>query len=399
MTIQPAITLIEYVPKLIDKNEIQSDMGEMIWRNYRNQLQIEFPSPKTNQQWEITSLGWVGYIPLTKEWGIQLQPKVDLDNIFRMLEYAYDLESFKFYEGLTHCSSLDEFYDRLAKILARRILDRARKGFYRSYVIEQEQLPYIRGRIDLQHMIHRPNNIRFQCQYEDHTADIEENQILAWTLQQITKSGMCQPQTLPLIRQAYRTLKTTVIIKPFRPRDCLGRLYNRLNDDYQPLHALCRFFLEHSGPSHKIGDRTMLPFLVNMERLYELFVARWLKMHLSDHLSLRIQEKIDVGKNNMLSFSIDLVINETHSNRTLCVLDTKYKIPDKPSNTDISQAVTYAKLKECTTAILIYPQHLSDPLDEYIGDIRIKSMTFGLGGDLENQGQTFLHKLEHVITP
>ena len=48
---------------------------------------------------------------------------------------------------------------------------------------------------------------------------------------------------------------------------CVGRTYNRLNADYEPMHALCRFFLENSGPAHARGDRSMLPFLVNMPRL------------------------------------------------------------------------------------------------------------------------------------
>src|SRR3989304_7909613 len=52
-------------------------------------LRLSFPSPKTNGKWQFTSQGWVGYIPLTPDLGLALRPKIQLGNIFRMLEYAY----------------------------------------------------------------------------------------------------------------------------------------------------------------------------------------------------------------------------------------------------------------------------------------------------------------------
>ena len=279
-TVQPRIILplTEYVSARFPRESIPDALGEALWQYYSSQVAVDFPSPKTESQWQLTSQGWVGYIPLTPELGLALQPKVELGNLFRMLEYAYQLKgkSFRFLEGLVECQSLKEFYERLANVLAKRVLDRGRKGFYRAYLPETERLPYVRGRLDVRQAIQTPWDVRLQCHYEEHTADIEENQILAWTLSRIARSGMCTERVLPTVRRAYRALRGLVSTQPCSPQDCVGRLYNRLNDDYHPLHALCRFFLEHSGPSHEVGDRTVLPFLVNMERLYELFVAVWL---------------------------------------------------------------------------------------------------------------------------
>ena len=133
-----------------------------------------------------------------------------------------------------------------------------------------------------------------------------------------------------------------MLVKAVSNLDCIGRLYNRLNDDYHPMHCLCRFFLEHSGPSHKVGDHTFLPFLVDMSRLYEKFVAEWLKTRLPSEYTLKIQENIRIGADKEIQFDIDLVIYEKISERAKFVLDTKYKVPDHISNTDLSQVVTYA---------------------------------------------------------
>jgi 5-methylcytosine-specific restriction enzyme subunit McrC len=75
------------------------------------------------------------------------------------------------------------------------------------------------------------------------------------------------------------------------------------------------------------------------------------------------------------------------------VLDTKYKCPSSPSNADVSQVVTYAEVKGCEHAILIYPQTLENPLNERLGDIRVRTLAFQIDGDLESAGRSFLEKL------
>lgn len=89
--------------------------------------------------------------------------------------------------------------------------------------------------------------------------EIEENQILAWTLLRITRSDITLERSLPAVRRAYRALHGTVDPRPFLAQDCVGRLYNRLNEDYEPLHALCRFFLDNAG-------RVMTPVIVECYR-------------------------------------------------------------------------------------------------------------------------------------
>ncbi len=387
------IELTEYVSRQFAREEISETAGEMLWQNYGRQVGVEFPSPKTGGKWSLTAQGWVGHIPLTSELGFALQPKVRLGNLFGMLEYAYNLKSFHVLAGLINCQSLVEFYEHLANMLAKRVLDRARKGLYRAYLAETDQLPYVRGRLDVQQSSQRPGQVRLNCHYEAHTADVAENQILAWTLFRIARSGMCTERVLPTVRRAYRALQDAVKPVPFSPEACLGRLYNRLNDDYRSLHALCRFFLEQSGPGHQLGDRTMLPFLVDMAHLYERFVAEWLKAHLPSDLSLKIQERVNIDEAGSLNFNIDLVLYDTLTGAARWVLDTKYKLPERPSSDDISQVITYAVAKGCREAILIYPAPLSRPLDETIGDIHVRSLTFALAGDLEQAGQAFMQDL------
>jgi 5-methylcytosine-specific restriction enzyme subunit McrC len=370
----------------VPAEDLAYEVGEQLWRRFGDQIAVEFPSPKTGHQWWLTPLDWVGYVPVDRQVGVSLLPKVPVGNVFRMLEYAYRLK-YVFPEGLGTADSLPEFFERLANVLAKRVLDRARKGLYRTYVPRRDVLPYMRGELDLRDRLRRPWRVHLACRYQEHTADIEENQILTWTLFRIAHSGACTDRVLPTIRRAYRSLQGFSDLVPLGPDRCVDRLYNRLNEDYEPMHALCRFFLEHGGPIHERGERTMLPFLVEMSGLFEMFVYEWLRAHLPAGLRLEEQKRVPLGRGDVMTFIIDMVLKDAATGETFCVLDTKYKQPDSPAPADVYQITTYALAENCRQAFLVYPAPLKKPIDDWIQDVRVRTVTFGLEGDLEEAGQ------------
>lgn len=391
ITERVVIALEEYRPRLLSVDELSLAAGELLWRQYSNQVEVEFPSPTTGGQWRLTAQGWVGHIPLGPDLSIALQPKVPVRSIFAMLEYAYDQKTFQLLGGLYESLSLEELYERLAEVLARRVLRRCRDGLIREYVNQTEELSVVRGSINVPRMAVRPWDVRLECTYQEHTADIEDNQILAWTMFVIGRSGLCQPdRALPAVRQAFRQMQSVTTFRPVSAADCVGRRYHRLNADYAPLHALCRFFLETSGPHHEVGDRLMVPFLINMAQLYEQCVAAWLREHLPLGLQLITQEPYVIDRRSGLAFAIDLVLRDTASNRALAVLDTKYKRVDAPSTDDVAQVVAYAEATGCTDAFLIYPTAPRRPLDALLGDIRVRSVEFAVDKQLEEAGEALL---------
>nr|WP_255604482.1 McrC family protein [Oscillochloris sp. ZM17-4] len=364
----------------------------MLWRQYSNQVQVEFPSPATGGQWWLTAQGSVGHIPLTPGLSVALLPKVPIRSIFAMLEYAYGQQSFRFLDGWYEAQSLNELYERLAEALARRVLRRCRDGLARAYVEQTDELSVVRGSLNVRRVANRPWDTRLECQYHEHTADIDDNQILAWTLFVISRSGMCRPErALPVIHQAFRQLQGAVSLTPVSGAACVGRRYHRLNADYAPLHALCHFFLDTAGPHHTSGDRAMLPFLVDMANLFEGFVEGWMRTQLPPELRLVKQEQHAIGRHGGMSFVIDLVLRDRATEQALIVLDTKYKRDVKTD--DIAQVVAYAEITGCTEAILIYPTMPERPIDTRIGAIRVRSVVFDLDDDIQQAGQRLLGKL------
>lgn len=385
------IEITEYQNKYFSHNEISEEYGITLYEKYKNQVDVEFPRYKTRYQWKLTAKGWVGYIPVNFDFALKINPKVPIKNLFGMLEYAYNLKSFKFLDGLMTCDSVEDFYNQIADILAEKIIERCRKGLYRSYVPKTEKLTYIRGRLNVQEIIKKPWDVKLQCTYQEHTADIIDNQILFWTLFHIGHSGFCSDKVSQIVRKAYHAMQGMVSLKICDAKDCLERNYHRLNNDYYTLHQLCRFFLDNSIPSHEHGQNTSLPFLVNMAKLYEMFVAEWLRENLPPHLTLKTQERIIIDKN--IYFQTDLIIYDAQTLIPKYILDTKYKNPENISKNDLAQVVAYAVSKHCPEAVLVYPTVLNNPFNQYVGNIKVRGLTFSLDDNLEDGGKAFLKQL------
>ncbi|WP_375498576.1 McrC family protein [uncultured Nostoc sp.] len=388
------IELTEYENKLFPLDKIPYSAGVELYEKYKTQVDIEFPTYTTRQHWKLKAKGWVGYIPITPGFHLKINPKVPIQNLFGMLEYAYNLKGFHFLEGLMDCESLEDFYNNLAHILADKVLDRCRKGLYHTYLPKTQQLSYVRGRLDVQQIIQKPWNVKLKCSYEEHTADVKENQILAWTLYIIGRSSLCSERVSPTVRKAYHALQGLVTLQPCSAEDCIARQYNRLNTDYQPLHNLCRFFLENSSPSHERGNYKTLPFLVDMAHLYELFVAEWLKKNTPQGYFFKQQHPIEISQNR--HFIIDILLCNA-AGKTIAVLDTKYKASESTVNTDIHQMISYTNTAKCEQAFLIYPKDLTQPLDIISDQIRVRSLTFSLDDNLDRAGETFLKNLFLLI--
>jgi len=388
---RPPLELREYEPKRIPAADLAEEAAESLWRDYGSVVSVSWPTPQTNREWVLTSQGFVGHIPLSADLHLSLQPKAPIANVFQMLEYAYGLG--RFWNDLAQCQSMHEFYERLALILARRVLDRERKGLHRTYLAHQEQTPFVRGRLDARRLSTAAWDPRLLCRYQEHTADIEDNQLLLWTLFTIARSGLCTEHARPTVRRAYRHLAQVADLAPFSPQQCLGRLYHRLNQDYQSLHALCHFFLAGSGPTHRAGDHGMLPFLVDMNALFEKFVAEWLRHRLPPRFSLSAQYPLTFEGSAWLTARPDLVLLDSSQDSPLMVLDTKYKLHDQPSSDDVAQAVFYAQALGCREAVLVYPRTLPAEVSVWVDDIRVRSASFPLEGDLDAAGRALLAAL------
>lgn len=381
------LQLREREKRRLAREEISDEAGLALYRRYGKHFEVAFPSPVTDNCWEICPGGVVGVIPLEGETAARVEAKVPLANLFGMMDVAYGFQGARFFEGTMEVASLEDLFARLARLLAGKALDRVRKGLYRDYLGRREDLMALRGRLDFAAQTRRPDRVRMPCRFDENTADVAENRVLCWTLGLLLRhflSGRDRELKSRLLK-AFHAYVGAASVVPCTGRDCRAVLYHRLNEDYRPLHSLCRFFLENCGPALGRGDRKMVPFLVDMDRLFESFVASWLKSHLPPGFRLTAQKKVNFTSDGWITGNIDMVLYEQGSVRA--VLDTKYKVTDSPSNEDFYQIVAYALAEGASEAILVYPELPAGPREGLIRGIRVRTLAFPLDADLDASGQ------------
>ncbi len=386
------IELDEVNPSKIPEDRLDVETAKTLQHAHGKKISLEHNL--WDRSYTLRSNGYIGYIPVNDNCTIRIRPKVDINNVFRMLEYAYKLKSFEILEGLANVDSCEDFFERFVNVLARRILERNRKGLYSDYLEKWDSLPHLRGRTRiLQTTVSMlKGSMAPTCEFEEHTPDLAENQILLWTLYQLRQFQIKREDVKRVVRKAYRELVSKVSLNCIQPSDCINRFYNRLNEEYRPLHGLCRFFLEHIGPGIEPGSYDFLPFVIHMPSLFESFVAEWLRENVPTEYKVRKQHTATLDVEGKFQFRIDLVINDAVTGKTVCVLDTKYKDSPKPEESDICQVHTYAARMDTRKAYLIYPT-VTTRLETAIDDITVRSIVFDISQDPDKAGLVFLHEL------
>jgi 5-methylcytosine-specific restriction enzyme subunit McrC len=388
------IELIEEADLNISNDKLSELQALSLYHDPR--FEFEWPNPGNDFHYRLRSKGWVGHFPVGGT-VIIVRPKAPVASIFAMLEVAYNLKSFNILEGETAVESLEEIYERIASILAKRVNDRFRKGLYRGYIEKSEDLEFVRGRVDIRGNIRNAllTAPRLHCRYEELTADLEENAILLWALYLVARMGLTRDDVKRQVRQAYRRLIGAVSLVPKSARDCMYRFYHRLNHDYKPMHGLCRFVIEHAGPGTNIGSHEFLPFSLDMAKLFEEFVAEWLAEKLPEKLKVDPQFHVRLNANADLSFRIDLVLRDRMSGQALAVIDVKYKMAAQPSEGDIQQVVAYAVELGVSRAHLVYPFPLERSVEAKIGNVKVST----IGIDLNHAFSATWDTLALAITP
>ncbi len=355
---------------------------------------LDFPTP-ANDAWTFKADGTVGYFPLDAERGVRVRPKVAVRNVVGMLARAYDLPV-EVLERSHDVDTLDDAFDYLAGHLARSVLKRTKRGLAKAYQPRHDNLPVVRGRIDVSAQVRRPVGTRFACHYQEHTFDIHDNRVLRWTLLYLSRARLRDPAVKGQVRLAQHTLAAVVSAVPVRPQDAVARYYDRLRQDYRSMHVLCQLFLDNLTPTLHRGKAESMPLLIAMPALFERYVFAVLHEHLRRRWpDLRLDEQKHAPVTVGVSFKIDLVIQDA-SERTLLVLDTKYKNYTTPSSQDVQQAVAYAERMGCERAALVYPQAMGlEPFP--VGRKQIYCFGIDLAGDLRAAAEAFCAVVDGVL--
>lgn len=304
----------------------------------------------------------VGLVRLPSGRLLRSSPRIPTDNVFRMLAMTSDYPSIL--PDATGLGELDSMLEFVAAHFATQLEFLIEQGLYRAYVETEDNLPVVRGRIQIAEDI-RHNFVqrhRTYCRFTELTWDIPENQVLRHVVSLLSGWPFSRDLSVRLY-QLDRTMDE-VSRRVAQPEDFDRFTYTRLNRAYEPIHRLARLLLQEMSLSEQDGEYEFVSFLLDMNELFERFVAKVFEAEWPAALGrVHTQRQAALGSRRSLGgvarrwgrIRPDIAV--TRGRNMVAVLDTKYKKTPAGMvhNPDVYQVLAYCVAEATHRGALIYP--------------------------------------------
>lgn len=202
-----------------------------------------------------------------------------IKNIYYMLSYAFQvLKSSNAYENIA-AEDFDNIENLFAAILSKGISQQIKQGLYRTYTEEKDQLPLLRGKLNLQGTLknYAQQKRLLVCEFDSLSEDNLFNQILKSASSLLLSNSRVEPKYHRALKKTLERLYRVSEINPKLIRwDQLK--YQRNNQSYRMLMNLCYFVLNGLIATTEKGQFKLLRFSDElMNRLYERFILEYFK--------------------------------------------------------------------------------------------------------------------------
>ncbi len=249
-----------------------------------------------------------------------------IKNIYYMLAYAFQSLSQSNFDDVA-AEEFDNVQNLFAAILGIGIGQQLKQGLYREYRNKVEDLPTMRGKIDM------PGSIRHKvareriltCEYDELSEDNLLNRILKTTVTLLMRSPEVEAEHKDLLKKEMRYFSDVSLIEPSSiPWERVR--FHRNNQTYRMLISLCQFILQGMLLTTDHGENRLASFVDDqrMCRLYEKFL---LEYFIREFPGLRVSASqinwaLDDGSGTMLPvMQTDIMLS--HLNKVL-IIDAKY---------------------------------------------------------------------------
>jgi 5-methylcytosine-specific restriction enzyme subunit McrC len=348
--VSDTIELREYRPSRVELSEADLD-----WFLDTGRKRFSLTPIRGSDAWWLSPESTVGVMVLPSGRRVHCQPKAPVRNVFYMLATALDLRS-PFMDQPVHFERIDELFDFLVEHLANLVDARLHAGLYRSYIDREENLRAVRGRILIGEDLRRNAVMRHRtyCQYSEFTWDVPENRVIRQTvfaMSRLVHRNNLQRRLAMLDRSLGEIDPTPLPLSVF---DTFH--YHRLNDDYRPIHRLCRLLLEGSSVSETAGGTGFRAFLLDMNLLFEQFLAVALAEALPPELTLLSQCVSHLDHDRWIQIRPDMSL--LRAEQTVLIADAKYKLleSERTGHSDLYQMLAYCTAEGIGHGVLVYPK-------------------------------------------
>jgi 5-methylcytosine-specific restriction enzyme subunit McrC len=231
------------------------------------------------------------------------------------------------------------------------------------------------------------------------TSDVLENRIIKYTLFYLLQCRFVEDDIDAKLIEYYKRLDQ-IGLAPVYADTFKSISYSPLNDHYKPILKLCELLLTDSSLDlENIGDKTAISFTIDMNKLFEAFVANLLIERLGEKNVKLQQTEYPEIKGNKLKVRLDIEVFQ--NGIPAIILDTKYKeFADDPDIAHIAQLSLYSLSTDIKNCGLIYVGKFPRQLFLIKQNIKLHVLPFNLAAsnkyDFEENCSQFLEQIKSL---
>lgn len=313
---------------------------------------------------------------------LEILPKIDSESsepdgairhrLVRMLDVALGLNLGEG-QAAAMARQTETLLDILIRLFTDRLLAEARRGLPRAYLAQEDDLPALRGRLDVRRQFTAlaVRADRLACRYDALMADTALLRIMKASVILLRRHARAT-ETIRRLDEL-RFLLADVSDVPASNLPWSQVRIDRTNPRWETLYGLARLFLkrEWQATHHCSRAQHGVTLLFPMNDLFEAYIAALAKralrgrewaVHAQGGGLFCLIEEGEGGKQRFQT-KPDLLIKR--GRETVMVIDTKWKrIGRNPedakrgvSQADVYQMMAYARLYRCPDVMLLYPHH------------------------------------------
>lgn len=285
----------------------------------------------------------------------------------------------------------------LSEWVMRRFLNEldvlVKRGLRFDYHRVEDELPFLRGQLNLVAHLSQPpgKGHRFHVRHDTYIPDRAENRLLKAALDQVRLATQ-SPESWRLTQElSFRLAEVPASQRIAKDFGAWGQ--DRPVADYRGVKPWCELILNRLMPLAGLGEHRGLSLLFPMEKLFEGFVAAWLRRQLAPGCDIRTPARSHALCTHqgrpIFYLEPDILIGDKTRR---WVMDTKWKLLDASDRAnkyglgqaDFYQLFAYGQkyLQGSSTMALIYPrtEAFSVPLApfDFGGGLSLRVLPFDL---------------------
>ncbi|MBQ6296355.1 MAG: McrC family protein [Selenomonadaceae bacterium] len=303
-----------------------------------------------NLSWRyVQAKNYVGVIRLPSGFQIEILPKIDAPNeklrglVIEMLRTLKDFSCKKFLNAELDTERLP-LYEIFIQIYLEMISDLVKRGLKSSYIEREENLKFFKGKLLINENLRKnfAHRERFFVSYDEYEIDRPEHRLI--------KAALLKFRREKLARRLLNHFDSVEASKNYS-KDFSAISIDRTNREYQAVMNWTRKILSGESFTPFIGKSEAVALLFDMNKLFEAYVAEYIKKYFSDRFKVKIQaqEKFLFDEPRSFGLKPDIIFEGDEK----IILDTKWKFEIAPS--DMYQMFAYAKRYGAKKIFLLCP--------------------------------------------